>query len=68
MHPLLHDEYEMSGKSSMSEETIVGLAILGVLINLGLIVATVMLMPDVQNSCQVQHGWKSNESQPVKYH
>lgn len=67
MHPLLHDEYEMSGKS-MSEETIVGLAILGVLINLGLIVATVMLMPDVQNSCQVQQDCKSNESQPVKYH
>ncbi len=46
----------------------VGLAILGVLINLGLIVATVMLMPETQNSCQVQQDCKSHEPELLKYH
>lgn len=46
----------------------VGLAILGVIINLGLIVATVMLTPDMQNSCQVQHDCKSQGPELVKYH
>ena len=67
MQPLLPEEYDVSDASSMSEGTILGLAVLGVLINLGMIVATVILMPEMQNSCRAQHDCKSHEPGFVKY-
>jgi hypothetical protein len=65
MHPLLPDEFDLSEAPSLSEGTILGLAVLGVIINLSLIVATVMLMPE--NSCQDRDRCNSHARMSAKY-
>lgn len=50
MHPLPFDEYEASDEPLISETTIICLGVAGAFINLGMIVATVMFMPEIHKN------------------